>query len=799
MKLNASGIDYKLIIGKYLKHWKWFVLSSIIALCLAFFNLRYTIPEYEASAKIQIIKDKNAASELSIFRDLDALAGTGKGNTEIIDEIQILNSRYNYIEIIKDLKLNLRYYVIGNVKDTELYGKGKYPFSISFLAADSIINKAKHEFYIEILSKTDFLYSTDEKENFKKIPFGSKLDSQIGGIILTPTDDNLVSEYMGQPMKITINPIPLVVQNYRSKINMSVGGEFSNIINISLTDSKIQRAIDIIDGLIKINNKNTIDEKEAIANKTSAFINDRISDIYKNLSSADQTAQDFKSSRGIADLGSQSNVNFQQSAAGQQELQNANIQLNIASSMQELIAGQDGYDIIPEVGLADQGISSVAQRYNALVSERERLLKSSNEKNPVIVKLDQQLDGLKKGMQSSLNNVTNNLNLQVNSLSSQLSQINSRIYAAPSNERALRDIARKQQTTESLYLYLLQKREESQITFASASPKSRIIDSAYSSNLPVSPKTKIIYLAALILGLFLPFSIIYAYDTLDNKIHNKIGLEGLVGENYPVLAEIPKVGKKDKKLVSKIDRSVLGESLRILRTNLDYVLKSASGQAKNGKIILVTSSVPGEGKTFLSSNLAMIFASTKKKVLLIGADIRNPKLYNFYEDLKRGGEGFNSQRRDDISGLTEYLFDDNLRLKSITNELQVNDNNIDVIYSGQIPPNPSELLMSQKVKTLFEEVKEKYDYIIVDSAPLLVVTDTILISDNANHIVYVTKAGFTEEKVIQYPLKLLKEKKLKNLSFVVNGVKNANLGYGKKYGYGYGVEKKKWWKFFSKN
>lgn len=795
MKLGTNEIDFKSILIKYIKQWKWFALSAVLSLTCAFFYLRYSIPEYQASAKVQIIEEKGVGSELSVLKELDIFSGS-TGNTKIVDEIEILNSRSNYISTIKELKLNLRYFIKGNIRDTEIYGKG-YPFTINFLAPDSITNKIKHDFFIKILSGTDFLYSEEEEDNdFKKYSFGSKIETKIGDIILLPESD-LITSFYDKKLKISISPIPNVVDSYRSKIKMGVAGEFSNIINVSLTDSKKQRAIDIINNLIYFNNKSATDEKRQVADKTSEFINDRIAEIYNNLSSVDQSAESFKESRGIADLGSQSNVNFQQSAASQSELQNANIQLNIANSMSDLIDSQAEYDIIPEVGLSDQGISSAAQRYNALVAERNRLLKSSNEKNPVIVKVDQQLESLKKGMQSSLNNVTNNLNLQVNSLSKQLSRINSRIYAAPSAERALRDISRKQQTTESLYLYLLQKREESQITFASASPKSRVIDSAYGSMLPVSPKTKLIYLAALVLGVFLPFSIIYINDLLDNKVHNKNGLENIVGDSYPVLAEMPRISKKESKLVSAIDRSVLSESLRILRTNLDYILNSGTNSGK-GKVVIVSSSVPGEGKTFLSSNLAMIFASTKKKVLLLGADIRNPKLYNFYSDLKDKNKSLN-KRRSDINGLTEYLFNDDVNYKDIITSLSVNENEIDIIYSGAIPPNPSELLMHKRLRILFEAVKDRYDYIIVDSAPLLVVTDTLLISKYADHIIYVTKAGFTEEKVLQHPIRLLKEGKLKNLSFVVNSVKSSSLGYGGKYGYGYGKKNKKWWQFFSKN
>ncbi|TFG73368.1 MAG: polysaccharide biosynthesis tyrosine autokinase, partial [Flavobacteriales bacterium] len=318
---------------------------------------------------------------------------------------------------------------------------------------------------------------------------------------------------------------------------------------------------------------------------------------------------------------------------------------------------------------------------------------------------------------------------------------------------------------------------------------SMVVDSAYSSELPVSPTIPLVFFAAFVLGLLIPFSLIYANSLLDNKIHNKSDLEKMV-VNVPVLAELPKLGKKDEQMVRKEDRSVLGESMRILRTNLDYLIRSKSDKHN---VIYVTSSVPGEGKTFVASNLALIFSNTDKKVLLIGADIRNPKFYSFFS--KKEVDILGKKGRNKDIGLTEYLYDDSLTTQDIINPLLVHTNTIDVIYSGKIPPNPTELLMSDKMKILLGEMSLKYDYVVVDTAPLMVVSDTLLISEFADHIIYVLRAGVTETKVIEFPLKLQAEGKLKGLSFVVNGVKATNLGYGGTYGYGYGKSTKKWWKF----
>ena len=270
-------------------------------------------------------------------------------------------------------------------------------------------------------------------------------------------------------------------------------------------------------------------------------------------------------------------------------------------------------------------------------------------------------------------------------------------------------------------------------------------------------------------------------------------MENIIGDGIPVLAEIPKLGRKEAKLVVGEDRSVLAESLRILRTNLDYIFHSKR-KIDNGKTIFVTSSVPGEGKTFLSSNLSMIFASTGKKVLLLGADIRNPKIYTFFPSK---GSATGLTKRSTKKGLTEFLSEPNLDFKDIVQEVNVDSNRIDVIYSGKIPPNPAELLMSDRIKELFKTASELYDYVIVDTAPLMVITDTLLISKFATQILYVTKAGTTEKKVLDFPKKLFKEGKLNGLAFIVNNVKASNLGYGGKYGYGYGKPIKKWWKFAS--
>lgn len=780
-----SNLDFRELIRTYSKKWKWFAMSVIIMVALALVYFRYATPQYEVKAKIQFLDVGGDPTGLNMLGDLGI--NTGIANV-VEDEIELILSRSNLIETIKKLGLNTKILTLGNIKNTELYRDA--PFNINFIAPDSLIYNASYVFYLELTSETSIGFAEENNSPFRAYSFGKNINTPIGDIVITPNLDTF-KKFIGQNYMVSVTPVSVVAENYTKLITISPASDVSNIVDISMDVSVKEKGRDILNSLITNYNQNVVLDKKAIADRTSDFINDRITNIASSLSTVDESAQEFKTGRGITDIASEANINLNIGASNRQELENASVQFDIASSMKDIVDTQDGFDVLPSnIGLSDASIANTTAKYNELVLERKRLLKSSNEKNPIIVNLDQQLSSLKRSMQTSLNSVTNNLALTVNNLSSQQSQINSRIYSVPKNERALRDITRRQQTTEALYLYLLQKREESQIAYASAKPKSKVVDSAYSSEFPVSPNIPVVLFASLVLGFLIPFTTIYVHNLLDNKIHNKLGLERIV-RDVPVLAELPKLSKKDNTFIIRDDRSVLAESLRILRTNLDYLIKTKKVHTK-GNVIFVTSSVPGEGKTFVSSNLSMILASTNKKVLLIGADIRNPKLYSFFTGKNIDKLGITGKKGD--LGLTEYLYNGSLNSADIINSMLVHKNSIDVIYSGKIPPNPAELIMSDRMKELFTEMSQKYDYVIVDTAPILVVTDTLLISDNADQIIYVTRAGMTDKKIVDYPIKLLKEGKLKRLSFVVNDVKDSNLGYGGGYGYGYGRSTKKWWK-----
>jgi capsular exopolysaccharide synthesis family protein len=780
--------DIKSIINTYTKHWKWFVLSAIFAIFLAYLQIRYTVPEFEVTSQIQVVQDKGAGGELSIFKDLGMFSGTSK---EVEDEIQILASRANYIDVVKELNTNIQFKALGNVIDSEVYKSS--PFNVNFIAADSLINTTDFNFVIEFLSSSSIAFSTSEDVPAKKYSFGKAIPTEIGGLIITPKT-KVTNDYIGRRYQVLILPVESVATVYKKNVLIAINGENSNILDVSMSSSSTQKAKDIINKLIEVYNRNAVEDNRTIADKTSEFINNRIQLISGTLSDVDEDAQEMLTQKGMTGSGLEVGAAVQVSAGSRQNLENAKVQLQMVSGFKDYVNQEQGFEEMPVLDVGSRAILDATAKYNQLVSVRKRLLQSADEQNPIIVNLDQQLNGLISTMKSSLSALETNVGMNVSALQGQLGRIQGTIYSAPKNQRDLRNITRKQETTEALYLYLLQKREESQITFASAAPKSNVIDYAYVTSIfPIRPKKAITYLASLILGLLIPFSVVYAKDLLDTKVHNKHSLEEIT-KDLPVLGELPFLSKKDSKIIVNDDRSVLAEALRILRTNLDFLIstKNAKDRYKNN-VVLVTSSVPGEGKTFVSTNLSMILASTNKKVLLVGADIRNPKLYTFFS----GGsvDKLKSPDRNKDAGLTDYLINDTLNVKDVIKPMLVYNNTIDVIYSGKIPPNPGELLMNKRMGALIEEVAADYDYVIMDTAPLMVVSDTLLLTKFSNHIIYVTRAGVTDKSAIQFPIDLHAEGKLNGVSFVVNGVSLDNLGYGGQYGYGYGKTTKKWWKF----
>ena len=459
--------------------------------------------------------------------------------------------------------------------------------------------------------------------------------------------------------------------------------------------------------------------------------------------------------------------------------QEVGTQLELANSMIDYLKSDSSSDLLPaNLGIQEDGVNQQIQNYNDLVLERNRVLSGSTAKNPVVIRLNSQIAQLKQNVLSSLERMRSNLRISMEDLDRQAAAIGSRITSVPSKERQYRGIERQQNIKESLYLFLLQKREENSLSLAVTAPKAKIVDRAYSSKEPVSPKSKIILLAALILGVLIPFMIIYLKNLFNNTIKSREDVEAITRE-IPIVGELPHIEKKGIDMVTKNDRNMLGESFRILHTNLQYLLVNSHLNQK-GNRIFVTSTVKGEGKTFVTFNLALTLAYTGKKVLLVGADLRNPQLQRYETGAK------------DHLGVSDYLVNKDLELEDLIKPLK-SHTEMHLLTSGTIPPNPSELWRSPRTAKMFEELSGMYDYVIVDTAPSMLVTDTFLINEYADLTLFVTRAGYTQKKLLHFAIDSKKEGKLKDVSFVLNDVKITNFGYGNKYGYTYGDEKESFW------
>lgn len=522
-------------------------------------------------------------------------------------------------------------------------------------------------------------------------------------------------------------------------------------------------------------NRDAIEDKNLVSENTAKFIDERLRIISGELDSVEQGKVTFKTQNKLTDLMTESKLYLENASEFNKKQLEVGTQLALTNSMLEHISRDSRPGLLPvNLGFEDVALTQLTAEYNKLVIERNHLLKSATDKNPAVIAVDDQLAQLKTTIVSSLQNTRSSLNVALKDFNRQENLIEGRIAKAPGQEMEFRGIERQQTIKEALYLYLLQKREENSISLAVTAPKAKIVDYAYSSKHPISPKRKIVYLASLLLGLLIPFGLIYTKDLLDNKVNNRKDVERIV-PNIPLVGELPRIGKSESEVIVSNDRTVLAEAFRILRTNIQYLFVNIETKGL-GKSIFVTSSVKGEGKTFTSFNLALTLASTNNKVAIVGIDLRNPQLQRYLPDT-------NTQR-----GVSNFLFDSKLTVKDITQISDMNAN-LAIITSGSIPPNPAELLMSKRIEVLVEELRQSYDYVIYDTAPLLLVTDTFLISKYADATIYVMRAGYTEQQLLEFIKDNSSQGKINNVALVLNDVSMANFGYGNKYGYTYGGEK----------
>lgn len=765
-------------IEKYLKYWPWFMVCLILAMAAGFIYLRYTTPIYEARASIIINEEnsKNAGPDMSGYTDLAMLSNLGTNSIE--NEMAILRSRRLMDKVVIALNLHIRYFHPGDIRLVELYED--LPVTLNVLKLDEKKLQELGGIQLRVIPNgTENLRIVDiETGRTIKAELGTPVSLGFANVVFGPNSSG-ENPLFSDEIIITFSVPEKISSHYRKQIILNHIDKNSNVIELVLQDPVKEKAQDIMDQLILEFNRDAIDGKNLIAGNTANFINERLDIINAELEMVETGKEEFKENNRLTDIQAESQMFIQNASEYNKRRQEVGTQMELANAMLEYLSTSSKSELLPaNLGIEESGVNLLIGEYNNLVLERNRILGGSTERNPVVIQLNSRIDQLKANIFQSLQRMRTNLQISQDDLNRQSSSIGSKILAVPSQERQYRGIERQQSIKEVLYLFLLQKREENSLALAVTAPKAKIVDRAYSSGEIISPGFTRVMLGSFALGLFIPFSVIYIKDLVNNKIRNRADMETLAKE-VAFVGELPRVKKKKDFLIGKNDRSMLSESFRILITNLQYLVINSTDKKKGTKI-LVTSTVKGEGKTFTSVNLGVTLANTGKRVLLIGADLRNPQL-----------EGFKENRMDKV-GVSDYLANDELCLNALINDSRLHPN-LKILGSGNIPPNPSELLRQEKVGVMLKKLEDHYDYLIIDSAPSLLVTDTFLISKYADLTLYVVRAGYTERRLIKFAVDAKKSGTISNLSFVLNNVNVSNLGYGNKYGYGYGTQKKNAW------
>lgn len=776
---NSSRIEkfnLKKEVEKNLVYWPWFFLSLVLFLFLGFIYLRYTTPVYSAKASI-IIKDESLDSGVgaAIYSELGI---GGMGANDFDTELGILKSRRLMEEVVRSLNLQIQYFIEGQLRDVEIYED--LPFSVRVLRLDEAQLKKLGGASFEIYQTTSgFVISDAEKLKVIQVESGTPVKLGFADVVLSKNQP-LENEQKTDKTIVTFSTIESVAARYRSSISLSQEAKSSGLINLELQDPVREKARDILDQLILEYNRDAIEDRNLIAGNTANFINERLAIINGELDSVETGKETFKENHLLTDIQAQSQLFIQNANDYNKRRQEVGTQLELARAMLDYIATKSKSDLLPSnLGISEMGVNQQINEYNNLVLERNRILGGSSEKNPMVIRLDNNIEQIKNNVVQSLRTMHSNLEISQEELRRQASSIGSQIYAVPSKERAYRGIERQQNIKETLYLFLLQKREENSLSLAVTEPKAKIVDRAYFQDYPVAPSGRNVYLGTFILGIFLPFSVIYVKEMMNDKVTTRKDIDDKIKE-IPLIGMIPKVKTKEEEVIQDNDRSVLAESFRILITNLQYLLINTKKKV-GGTVLFVTSTTKGEGKTFTAVNLAITLANTGKRVLLLGADLRNPKLQVY------------KANNDSLLGVSDFLLNDDLRLRYLIGPSNLHQK-LDILSSGSIPPNPYELLKQEKVAEMFNELESLYDYVVVDTAPAMLVADTFLISRFADAILFLIRAGFTEKELLEFPLMSKEEGKLENLSFILNDLKWSNLGYGNRYGYGYAHDKWTKWR-----
>lgn len=773
---GTSAFNFQTIYTAVILNWKWFILSIIICLGIAAIYLRYATPIYQASAKLLIKEENNYRGRNSLQNATNLGIMTNSAGLE--NEMEILKSRSIATQAVRDLKLYVTYRGEGKVTDKLIYKTQPItvdidPAHLEKLNAPILLTITKESDGYQV-EGTYFVPVGDDRADGpykieKKIKtFPTSIGTRAG--IISFNANSVSPMANGSSVKVTITSPRAAANKYAYGLGVTQS-KSTSIALLTINDESPQRAMDYLKQLAICYNRQANEDKNEIAVRTEEFINNRLEKINAELGSTESQLENYKKANRMVELQMNASQAATNSDVYDQKLSEANTQVALLNSINDYMnQPSNKYETLPSnVGLTDQSATALINKYNDIVLERNRLLKSASESSPTVTPLTAQLDDLTNSIRRAMSQAKRSMEIQRNAVASQFGKYNSMILQTPEQERMLNQIGRQQEVKSGLYLMLLQKREENSISLAATADKGKLIDDPSLAG-KISPQTTYIYIFALLIALAIPSLILFLINFFRYKIEGHEDVASLT--NLPIIADVAIASDTAKTkadvVVHENKNNQMEEVFRAMRTNIQFMLKEGE------KVIEFTSSISGEGKTFTAANLSVSFALLGKKVILVGLDIRKPRLAELFEI------------DDHRHGITNLLVKSNISFEDIKAQILPSgvNNNLDLLMAGPIPPNPAELLTRDSLDNVINQLKTEYDYIIIDTAPVGLVTDTLQIGRVSDITVVLCRADYTPKENFELINNLSNEKKLPNMCVVVNGIDLSKKKYGYYYGYG---------------
>ena len=764
------------ILQLCLAKWYWFAISIAVALCIAIIYILATPPVYTRTASL-LIKEEGSGGQMSdagVLGDFDIF----KTNTNVNNEIQSLQSPSVMADVVRRLHLDIDYRTDGRFYRQVLYGSS-CPYTVEFLDLQDNDNAA-----FTILPASggrirlaDFAYNGEEYDLETETLPGDTATTPMGMVVVTAATDSAATTY-AEPVYVSRTGLMDATRAYAAGLTVALSDEKSTVINLSFSDVNTQRAEDVLNTVIAVYNENWIKDKNQVAVSTSMFINERLGVIERELGNVDESISSYKSQNLLPDVQAAASMYMEQSSATSAQILTLNTQLSMARYIRNYLTNATAKNqLIPaNSGIESSGIEAQIAEYNTLQLRRNDLVANSSERNPLVADMDQSLQNMRAAIVSSIDNLMVTLNTQLRSLQQSEQHTTAQLAANPSQGKYLLSVERQQKVKESLYLFLLQKREENELSQAFTAYNTRVITPPTGNPTPTSPVKKNILLVAFALGLIVPFGTIFARESLNTRLRGRKDLEVLT---LPLAGEIPLATTKGKKrqagtgseiVISQGRRDVVNEAFRVLRTNIEFML-GGDAQSQNGKatVTLFTSFNPGSGKTFLAVNTAACIALKGRRALVIDGDLRRASASAYVGSPHRGLSDYLAHRIDDIAPAI----------------VQADGHpTLDILPVGTIPPNPTELLAEPRFATLIDELRARYDYIFIDCPPIDVVADTQIISKAADRTMFIVRAGLLEREMLPELQRLYDEHRYPGMALVLNGTAPARRSrYGYHYGY----------------